>query len=450
MAKRHGHMLCGLLLLVSSGCSDSPPAAPAVPSVDAPADAGVDAPSAAGAVRSLIACPQEGVRSVDVPAVYTRPEGEKLAVSYRVFPARKSDAPTVIVVPGGPGGDIMRQAPTDAFALGAVPAGEVNVIYTDARGSGCNSYPALTSDSHQVFTIESTARDLLAIVRKEALGSYVLYGASFGTAQVTVAASLAEREGVPRPARIVLEGTVGKAFSSFAEYFGAFEREWVRVKPLLPQVWTTAFEAEPPPKTLFWSREQWGAFIAAQLILGDIPRQQHILSYWLNGLSRQDPAAQRYVAAFMDGVSKGTPSELFRTIACRELWGAWQSGRELRDGLLHSTGADLCAGESFVAPYDSARYPLTVPISYFQGPYDPTTTVALAKYHLDAHRSSARQFVQVPDASHAPLTLGLAGRGCASAVWTALLRAPDSLATALGTCTQGAETPVELQSLPPE
>ena len=149
------------------------------------------------------------------------------------------------------------------------------------------------------------------------------------------------------------------------------------------------------------------------------------------------------------GGGTGTPSTLFRTIACRELWGGWRDVREIRDGALHATGADLCQDQpKLVHAYDSADWDVGVPVTYFQGPYDVTTTVAQAQYHFDHHAQVPRQLVSVPEASHAPLTLGLAGRGCADAVWHKLEDAPDDLGTALSTCTQAPAPPIGLTTAP--
>ena len=59
------------------------------------------------------------------------------------------------------------------------------------------------------------------------------------------------------------------------------------------------------------------------------------------------PVATDYVSSFMnavppDGFDGASP--LFRTIACRELWGSWQSGCEIRDGALRAKGTEVCAG----------------------------------------------------------------------------------------------------------
>jgi pimeloyl-ACP methyl ester carboxylesterase len=280
----------------------------------------------------------------------------------------------------------MHTAPTDPTPVGAIRTTAFNVIYADARGSGCNALPEVPSPE-KVYSIEAVARDLLAVVRAERLTNYIVYGVSFGTAAATVATSMARAEGATPPRRLVLEGTVGHAFSSFDEYFATFAAEWERVKPLLSPVWQTEFNTEPWPPELFWSRDQWGEFVSSQLILGEVPGQGPLLKLWLDGLSARSPAAQQFVGASMAGVTPGAlPPQLFRTIACHELWGSWRVGREIRDGGLGAPGEDVCGGRGADAPYDSKRWPADVPITYFQGPHDPTTTTDQATYHLDNQR----------------------------------------------------------------
>lgn len=380
----------------------------------------------------FVACDLSGVRTVDVPRDYQALDGPWLELRYRVFDTAPG-APTVIVVPGGPGSDIMRSSPYDAYALGAVPTSAFNVIYADARGSGCNVFDDVGTEA-RTFNIDAVARDLLAVVRAEELTNYFVYAASFGTTAATVAAALAPTEGVTAPRQLVLEGTVGHAFASFDAYFATFEEEWTRVKQLIPSAWRTELETEPWSPTLQWSRQQWGTFIAAQLILGDIPGQGHILDFWLTGLSDQNAHAQNYVNSFMAGAAApGAPSSLFRTIACRELWGSWHSLREVRNGDLRAIGPEVCGDAFDDAAYDAADFPVTVPITYFQGGFDPTTTLEQAEYHRATQVEVRRQFVLVPDASHAPLTLGLYGRNCSASIWAAIA-ADEDLQPAIDTC----------------
>ncbi|MBK6698267.1 MAG: alpha/beta fold hydrolase [Myxococcales bacterium] len=448
-----------LSLLACSSTADSAVSVSPAPEAAAPrlpsssdTDASTTPPDAQRAtlVESGTPCALTGVHSVDVPAVHASAHATLLRHRYRLFAAAQPSGTTVVVVPGGPGGHIMGKSPGDDYALGAIPNDAFDVIYTDARGSGCNSYPALVEAREDVYSIEEVARDVAAVVRAQKLTDYILYGASFGTTAATVAATILEHDGGPPPKAVVLEGTMGRAFDSFDSYFAAFQNEWTRVKSLVSPAWRTEFEKEPWSPALYWSREQWGLFVSQQLIIGDIPGSGHSLNYWLAGLSAKSSRAQSYVGNFMAAAASGAPAgELFATIACRELWGSWRVAREIRDGKLEAPGPDICGGAPKAAPYDSAKYALNATLVYFQGPFDPTTTMAQAEYHFESQSAArARHLVRVPAAAHAPLTLGLKGRGCAKALWSALDKAPQSLAQLLATCTQGGAAPASVTSSP--
>lgn len=441
------HLLFVLALSACSG-SEQPSASPAdagldaVVSSDAGPDGALDAPSdAATAWESNVACDYPGVRSVDAPAT-ADPNGPRIRFRYRAFEASPT-APWVFVVPGGPGQSLIAEDASSNFALGAVPTAQFNIVYVDARGSGCNVFPDLgTLPDEDAYTIQRVASDVRAVIERESPDEYYLYGASFGTAVVTVAAHDLAQSAVPLPKSIVLEGVLGRAFASFDEYFAAFKSEWARVQLLIPSSWRQSLTAEPFADPNGYTRYQWGAFVSQQLILGDYPGYGHLLSYWLNGLTANDAAANAYVQNFMSSVPAGIPSQpsggLFSTIACRELWGHWLPGRELSGAELNAVGADLCSGMPR-NDYDSVDYLSTIPAVYFHGPFDPTTTTAQAQYHFDNHHGSVRDFITVPNTAHTPLTLGLAARGCAPQVWQAI-RGQQQLATVVASCAQSGET----------
>ena len=388
-------------------------------------------------ILPVVECDWPGVRTVVVPQHHEHPDdGQRLRLRYRVFAGPSPGAPTVIVVPGGPGTPLMDGAPTDAFALGAVPTAHARVVYVDARGSGCNTFPELAGPG-AAFTVEAVARDLLAVAEAEALDHVTLYGASFGTAAATVAASLAEQRGHPHIDHMVLEGTLGQAFPSFESYLRPLQAEWERVEPTLDSAWREAFAAEPWDEQLYWTRAQWGAFVSAQLILGDLPGEGPLLRYWLRGLSAEDPSAQAYVGGFMAAASgELTPGTTFRQIACRELWDTWQMGRELRDGRLRAFGDDVCVDLPHL-PFDVADFPTTGPVTYLHGSHDPTTTAAQLAHHAATRPRATRRTYEVPDASHAPLTLGFAGRDCAESFWLSILEGSPTPEEVIAECNAG-------------
>ena len=148
-------------------------------------------------------------------------------------------------------------------------------------------------------------------------------------------------------------------------------------------------------------------------------------------MTKRDSVAMAYAEGRMGiygnfAARPSTPSRalLFTSIGCDELWGDWQSGRALRNGDLVAEGPNLCApGTGKTNPYDSADWQFTAPIYYFQGPFDPTSTLAMARYHFESHARTRRTFVLVNGASHAPLSGGLAP--CARRIWDVMVAAGE-------------------------
>ncbi|HKS07312.1 MAG TPA: alpha/beta fold hydrolase [Gemmatimonadaceae bacterium] len=386
-------------------------------------------------------CAGPQIQSVRATQRYDRVDGPSFDFKYRYIPSRADSlrAPTIIVLPGGPGQAGIPN-PEGAFPLGAIPA-DYNRIYTDPRGAGCNAAVAQT-DSTALRT-DFLARDVLAIIRARGLTRYVIYGASYGTVLATTTAHAIEQDGLPKPIAVVLEGIVGHAFPSFASYMQQFTDEWDRVRAGLPGDWSTRVAATPPP--MGYSAEAWGSFAFATIILGDIPDAPiggPYIHYLLGVLDRNaaakgqgaplstgDSTAMRYIDSRMAVFGSGV---LFRAIGCTELWGDWRTGRVIRDGRLEAYGDNVCPPGGKTRAFDARAHPITSPIYYFQGPHDPASGLAGAKYHFDVQTRAARTFVLVDGASHAPLTGGL--KSCAAIIWTEIVAARPLDTSNLATC----------------
>jgi pimeloyl-ACP methyl ester carboxylesterase len=386
-------------------------------------------------------CATAGIDSITMPLRHGTATSPMFTYRYQVIPALgdAGDQPTVIVLPGRPGQASIGNAAT-TLSLGAVPATYPR-IYTDPRGAGCNAIEPL-ADTTQLTT-ESLARDVIAIITTRRLTNYILYGASYGTVLATTTASLIEQQGLAPPRAVVLEGVVGQAFPDFATYMQAFAVEWRRVRPTLANDWGARLASDSLPYG--YTDQQYGTLIAATLILGDLampPYEGPVIEYALNALdryhtlkrtdrlsqmTRADSAAMAYVegrlgirGGFAAPITTSSRAELFASIGCKELWGDWRSGRALVRGELVATGSNICrAGKSNA--FDARAWPIrTAPIYYFQGPHDPTSTLASALYHFEQQSSARRTFVLVEGASHAPLSGGL--RRCAANVWLAIVQ----------------------------
>ena len=111
-------------------------------------------------------------------------------------------------------------------------------------------------------------------------------------------------------------------------------------------------------------------------------------------------------------------------------------------GELVAYGEDICLERGGIErPYDSAAWNIPSRTYYFQGPFDPATPMASARYHF-SHQKNDRTFVTVPTASHKALTIDIVARGCADAVWSGIF-ASETLESAVSQCSG---TPITVET----
>ncbi|MBN9509811.1 MAG: alpha/beta fold hydrolase [Alphaproteobacteria bacterium] len=366
------------------------------------------------------ACAAPDVRHVAVPLDYARPQGGQFDLAYRLRPGSGAVRPLVIVIPGGPGGTLIRE---DRNVLSGGIPDDVPVVLTDPRGAGCNDDPRLTEDRD--FTSEWLARDLLAIVADMERGrgerlDYILYGQSYGTVEATIAAAIAGRESRTPPRALVMEGTLGHAFTSYEQQFSAFQAEWHAQRDALPLRWqqlirTGAFHDALGSNSLTWARLIDRSILRGYHADGDSDLEEQLASDVLLFRSLRSIGRTPY------GDERAGESRLLRVIACEELTGDLYPGRDMRGGELVLTGSDACAGSRrLVRPYNAAQWPVAAPIVYFQGLHDAATPPAQARYHFDVERGAPRWLVTVDRAGHSVLSVTLAVGDCRDGLWGAI------------------------------
>lgn len=399
---------------------------------------------------ALAECDYPGVESLQLPVYPSASYSPKFKYSYRI---RKGDlgSPTILVLGGGPGQNTI--APGAAPILGAFPS-NYTLIYTDPRSVGCNDTYQFTDDALTSLTL---AHDVAALIKhlqdQNMVGeNYYIYGASFGTQHATVLAKLLAQLGITLPKGVILEGVSGHHFSGFQDYFSHFQTEWQRIKAkdLSPNVRTFFDSALPSTSSVNgFSSKIWGQFLSLQIILGYLPqaKQQfkHLIEWYLTD-SDGKKAAQSQLVGLVSTTQDGLVvpiDKIFRAIGCREIWGEFYAGRDVVKGNLTAIGENICSETLMTNPYDSKSWQIPVPIYYFQGVYDPTTTLEQAKYHFE-HQTSPRMMVVVEHASHAPLSLAL--RPCADQIWKAITSAPEKLEAVVGSCGAGLGTKIQFLS----
>jgi proline iminopeptidase len=303
------------------------------------------------------------------------------------------------------------------------------VIYTDVRGVGCNINSA-SPFSADALTTEYFSRDVLSIVQVLGLKKYVLYGISYGTVQATVMANIAQQEGIQTPSALVLEGILGNWQINAQNVIG-LNTEWARAKALLPTSVADSFSLTPLP--LGYSSDDWISFLFTTLNAGSTPSLGNNTVHYLAPLGSSDPAvvdqAKIDIQNKMASIKAGWKPEIVRvatTLWCTETAGSLYK-KELVSGATVTTGSDQCPllGLGFVKPYDSAAYPVTVPIYYFEGSADPDTTPANAAYHFLNQTQADRVFTSITGGGHTAMSGTLHEAGCTPAIFTAIATNPS-------------------------
>ncbi len=380
-------------------------------------------------------CSTEATRTIDRPIFSGKPSATfkyRFGISLR----ENTDAPLIIFVPGGPG--------QTSMDMGLSYPNEFSVVRTDPRGLGCNEISDLPFDS---LSSEEIAHDILAIVRELKPKKYFIHAISYGTIPATMAAALAEKENLPRPDALILEGTIGKAFAK-NEYFHDMLATWKRLKPTLPEDILKQISGSTLPFN--FSSKNWAAWLSSILIYGVLPTGENYATSELLQLKLSIPDSDKETlrSRINRGIKPPTANKvrLYKAISCREFVPDVRDVKfdyDFIDGDLVVTSDRLCEGISFDRPFDSKRYQVKNPLYYFSGELDPVTPKSHARYHFDS-QNNPRTLISVRRGGHQALSANLSD--CTENIWTSILDATEKkLEEALSTCALKADVKIEVR-----
>ena len=398
-------------------------------------------------------CRTDDIHTIQRPRSSADAYGETFDYRFRFRPPGRSDLPTLIFLPGGPGQPSIG-TPSEPF----VPPG-FGLVQTDPRGVGCNELPAGSiGDERSFYRTDELARDVLAIVDELDLDNYVLYGVSYGTVLATVTAHLAEKGGVAPPRAVILEGVVGRAFAE-TEFMGqGMIDQWNDVIPVLPaDAMAVLSEATP----LGLTPHDWGEYATGRLPYGrnlegsTLASELFLLSE--EAVAQTGKTLEENRALLASAVREAASSDevdaaglrLYRNIACREI--ADQATADALDVVLdggHLVPApgrgEMCTGLALDDPFDVRNYPFTAPTYYVTGTRDPNTPPWQADYHF-ANHVAARTMLVVPGGGHNSMgyNLGLESM-CAVPIVEDMATGGAHLAERIAACPR----PVELRTAP--
>jgi len=325
------------------------------------------------------------------------------------------------------------------MAPGRVFPRTFHVIYTDVRGAGCNVGDPGIPFPADALTTEYFSRDVLAVVQYLRLATYVVFGISYGTVHATVMTNIAQREGIQAPSALVLEGILGNWWINEQEVVD-YNKEWNAAKTLLPPSVVSAFQTASPYGV---SSSDWMLLLTKTLNEGTTPeRRGNSTVFFLRPLDTTDPDdLAQAIATIQDEIARikaGFRADTLRLaniLHCTETTGSVYK-KDLVNGEIVNTGPDQCPGWGLrhIHPYDSANYPVTVPIYYFEGSQDPNTSPANAYHHFVNQTQTHRLFTLVLAGGHTDMSGTLHQMGCTPAIFEAIAMNGTGLEAALEQC----------------
>lgn len=380
-------------------------------------------------------CTTSEVHHYDLPIYWGQTGSPTFTYYFQVQSATvgtPSTAPIGIMINGGAG------APSIGYASGTVFPPTFNVINTDVRGVGCNINSANPFKS-DALTTEYFSRDVLSIVQVLRLQQYVLYGVSYGTVQATVMANMARNEGIQAPTAVVLEGILGNWQLNVSDV-PDLNNAWTKATALIPASVVATLSQSAQPFGI--PTNDWTTFLSDTLNQGTTPTLGNSTAHYLTPLGSADPTVVAQAKAVIQGrvveIRAGIKPEMFRlatVLHCTETEGSVHA-TDFVNGRFVETGSDLCPGLGlrFIKPYDSAQYPVDVPIYYFEGGDDPSTNPQSAKYHFDHQTRADRLFTLIGGGGHTALSRTLREAGCTPAIYTAIALNPSGVDAAIQQC----------------
>lgn len=343
---------------------------------------------------------------VSVPVDYAHPEaGSTEIYTYfeKTFDAQK---PTLVFFSGGPG------QPSHAGLFGDLLV-SFNVLLMDPRGVGCSRPTDVNLYlSPSFYSSENSARDAEEVRKALHISSWTVYGISYGTVPANIYASL-----FPAVTRsLILEGVVVSGEQSLweAPHRRALVQKMLATLPADILSIVNGFAvAQNLPDT--WLMDTARVFMGYNNGLSSLKAQL---------LSLTDPISlQNFVEQVKDRTSAGVGvvtkqdplyvmNEIpYYMIACQELGLAnplLDAIDSLQKGVLVPVTdpglAQNCAalGAAAGVTYEATRYPVKVPVTYFEGGNDGETAAPQAIQHYKTVPQGSKQLLILVDGGHNP------------------------------------------------
>ncbi len=338
----------------------------------------------------------------EVPVDYQDPKKGTTPVYASFWGDYHPELETLLYFTGGPG-------QTSHWPFQFDPG--VNVLVMDQRGIGCsrpNSVETYLSPSF--YSSENVARDAQEILKKLKIQKVTVYGISYGTIPATIFTSL-----FPQLSRaLILEGTVLSGNSQLWE--GAHRRKLLqKMLDTLPADITDLLKKVSVENSIpaIWFSQMSHNKLLSNGGLDEL--KQNLLKL------RDSQTYQNLVAETKASFEPQTfePHPLFLTndipyymISCQELGlnlpsvstaDALVDGKHLQpvndlDSPIRGQNLKAVAQKS----YDAQKYPVSIPVTYFQGTDDSATPAPLAFQHYKLVPQTSAQLLILKKGGHNP------------------------------------------------
>ncbi len=362
-------------------------------------------------------CDSEVIKKVSVLKNPLDPQSGTFEYKYQYFLRDQLGLPTIILLPGGPGGaGIFNWSYEQTISNWGLQTG-FRLITVDPRGVGCNEL-GIDEIERRVYSTQTLAADVAKVIETEQLENYIVLGGSYGTQWGTYLFKVLQLKNIPLPSLFIFQGTLGKSWPHQRGQTVDFEEQWTIQSKELDQGVVDLFRQRELPLSL--PGRTWASFIKKLLGPGTFVNSSGKLvrpfTDYLNLLvhGTEEDLKNLKTTILKNTMSNPTPvssqSIMSTEILCREIRPEWKIPMDIQDGNLISTDqtSDFCLGIAFDNEYDSTRIQITVPIIYVEGGRDPSTPPWQSSWHFHSqHESTLRVYIQTPLAGHGGVGLGL-------------------------------------------
>lgn len=311
-------------------------------------------------------------RFIELPLDYENPDRGSFDSFFRTSENFDLKKPTALFFNGGPGGT------SNAIAFTQL-ADEFNIVYIDQRGTGYSALRTLEDMQNPAnFSSELIAKDADAVRKELGLEKVSVYGHSYGTVVATIYA----HRFAPHVSAVVLEGVVfnGEPDLWASEYrTKLIQRYYDELSETTKERIRRITTLEGVPKTWFYRLvresmyEPKFAAEATKELIKILKDDDATAAQKIRGKSTS--TLFRYESVFFGAY-------MYTHIACQELssgdpkstWDAeivdgkfkFSASSERRELCLSLPGLEARMNRT----YHAVSYPLTVPVTYFEGTSD--------------------------------------------------------------------------------